>query len=268
MAQPTCHSCVFASWDRCQWMWSLSSGVPSRPVCANHPDSPGRTRPTPFGPVCRNYRARPADPDLADACVKRIPVTGGLYAYVDAADYEEISRHHWRLVGGGYAGRYEKGKCILMHRQIMNPPEGMVVDHLSGSRMDNTRDNLHVCTSAENCRNRPKRRGSSSNYFGVYWVKQRNKWMAVICLGGRNNRTIGYFDDEIDAARAYDRAAVMHLGEDVRVNFPDEWPAQRRRRVHARAQRTAKQKKKPAAMKKIKRTPNTRKKPKGPKKQE
>ena len=124
------------------------------------------------------------------------------------------------MVGGGYAGRYEKGKCILMHRQIMNPPEGMVVDHLSGNRMDNTRSNLHVCTPAENCRNRPKRRGSSSNYFGVYWVKQRNKWMAVICLGGKHNRTIGYFDDETDAARAYDRAAVMHFGEAARLNFP------------------------------------------------
>ncbi len=215
MDKPTCYTCVFAYWDRGLWLRSLTSGFPIRPLCANQPDAPGHERETPFGRVCRNYRLRPATPDLADGTVKRIPITGGLYAYVDAADYEAISRHHWRLVGGGYAGRYEKGKCILMHRQIMNPPEGMVVDHLSGNRMDNTRSNLHVCTSAENCRNRPKRRGSSSNYFGVYWVKQRNKWMAVICLGGKHNRTIGYFDDENRC----------------------------RPRVHAHAQRTAKQQK-------------------------
>ena len=253
MTKPSCHTCVFAYWDRGLWLRSFGSGRPIRPLCANQPDTPGHERETPSGRVCRNYRVRPATPDPADGAVKRVPITGGLYAYVDAADYEEINRHHWRLVGGGYAGRYEKGKCILMHRQIMNPPEGMVVDHLSGNRLDNTRSNLHICTPAENCRNRPKRRGSSSNYFGVYWVKQRNKWMAVICLGGKHNRTIGYFDDETDAAR---------------LNFPDEWPPQRRRRVHAQAQKAAKQKNKPAPTNKAKRTSNIRKKRKGPKKQE
>ena len=155
-----------------------------------------------------------------------------------------------------------------MHRQLMNPPKGMVVDHVSGNRIDNTRSNLHVCTPAENCRNRPKRRGSSSQYLGVYRVKQMDKWMALICLGGKHNRTLGYFDDEIDAARAYDRAAVAHFGEAAKLNFPDEWPPQRRRRVHAQAQRAAKQKTKPAATKKAKRTPGTRKKRKTPKKQE
>jgi len=264
MDKPTCHTCVFAYWDKGLWMRSFTLGFPIRPLCANHPDAPGHERETPSGRVCRNYRLRPTTPDLADGTVKRIPITGGLYAYVYAAEYEDIHRHHWRLVGGGYAGRYEKGKCILMHRQIMNPPEGMVVDHLSGNRLDNTRDNLHVCTPAENCRNRPKRRGSSSNYFGVYWVKQRNKWMAVICLGGKHNHTIGYFDDETDAARAYDRAAVMHFGGAARLNFPDEWPPQRRRRVHAQAQKAAKQQK-PAARKKAKRNTNSRKNRNGPK---
>jgi hypothetical protein len=246
----------------------MTLGFPIRPLCANHPDAPGHERETSSGRICRNHRPRPKTPDLADGAVRRIPITGGLYAYVDAADYEVISRHHWRLVGGGYAGRYEKGKCVLMHRQLMNPPKGMVVDHVSGNRLDNTRNNLHVCTPAENCRNRPKRRGSSSVYLGVYWVKQRNKWMAVICLGGKRNRTIGYFDDETDAARAYDRAAVVHFGEAARLNFPDEWPPQRRRRIHAQAQKAAKQKKKPAATKKAKPTHSIRKGRKGPNKQE
>jgi hypothetical protein len=237
MNKPTCHTCVFAYWDKGLWLRSLGLGMPLGPLCANHPDAPGHERETPSGRICGNYRPRPKTPDLSDGTVKRIPITGGLYAYVDAVDYEQISRHHWRLVGGGYAGRYENHRCILMHRQIMNPPEGMVVDHLSGNRMDNTRVNLHVCTPAENCRNRPKRRGSSSNYFGVYWVKPRNKWMAVICLGGRHNRTIGYFDDEAEAARAYDHAAVMHFGDAARLNFPEEWPPQRRRRVHAQARK-------------------------------
>ncbi len=253
MAKPTCHSCVYAYWDRSLWMRSLASGFPARPFCANHPDSPGRERETPCGEVCRNYRLRPKTPDLADGTVKRIPIAGGLYAYVDAADYPEISRHKWRLVGTGYAGRHEKGKLIFMHREIMKPPKGKVVDHISGHRMDNTRANMHICTPAENNRNRGKHHGTSSQYLGVFYHKPTRKWLASIGIGGKR-RNIGRFDDEVEAARAYDRAAVEQSGEFVRLNFPDEWPPERRRQVHAEAQRTAKEHK-PAERKKSKSRP-------------
>ena len=75
MANRSCTTCVYAYWDRCQWMTSLSSGFPSRPICANHPDSLGRLRPVPSGEVCRNYRPRPAEPEKA---ARRIPLSDGL----------------------------------------------------------------------------------------------------------------------------------------------------------------------------------------------
>ncbi len=125
MAKASCYTCVYAYLDMCQVMQGSSGGFPCRPACANHPDSLGRMRPAPAGGVCRNYRPRPPEPDKA---ARRIPLSDGLYAYVDAADYEWLSKYTWHMANG-YAARREKNKTILMHCQIMKPPKGMMVDH-------------------------------------------------------------------------------------------------------------------------------------------
>jgi hypothetical protein len=44
---------------------------------------------------------------------------------------------------------------------------------------------------------------------------------------------LGYFDEEIEAARAYDYRAVECGGEFAWLNLPEEWPLERRRKVHA-----------------------------------
>jgi len=225
-----CRNCVYGCWDGGLWLRTLWSGFPAGPMCANHPDTPGIMREVPGRP-CRNYRPRPPEPG-ADA--KRIVLTNGMVAYVDAADYEEISRYTWHLASGGYAGRRENHKLIFMHRQIMDPPEGMVVDHIKGNRLDNTRANLRVCTPTENARNRVKNAGSASRYIGVSFNKmlKRKKWVAKIPLDGKYKH-IGRFADELDAARAYDYAAVLHLDDYARLNFPEEWPPERRAQVRA-----------------------------------
>ena len=233
MTKPSCHTCVFAWWDRGQWLASLTSVFASRPVCANHPGAPGRTRPTPIRGVCRNYRPRPLDPCLADGSVRRIPVTGGLYAYVDAADYEWLSRYRWHLFGGRYAARWEKGKMIPMHREIMKTPPGMVTDHMDGNGMDNCRCNLRNCSRQENMRNRAKRlTNGACQYKGVFRDNRRDKIFAKIYLPD-GPLWLGYFDDEESAARAYDYEAVKWFREFAHVNFPDEWPPERRQEIYS-----------------------------------
>ncbi len=225
----SCINCVYSCWDRNQALWTMGVGVPTRPTCANHPESMGRNRPVPGGGVCRNYRPRSAEPGR-DA--KQIPVGDGLYAYVDAADYEWLSQYTWHLLSG-YAIRCERRKAIFMHREIMQPPEGMVVDHKHRNKLDNTRDNLRVCTQKENAYNRSKKRGTSSPYRGVGYSKESGKWYARIHFEGKAIH-LGYFIEEIEAARAYDRKAVELFGEFARLNFPEEWPAERRQEVEAK----------------------------------
>jgi hypothetical protein len=60
MSQPTCYDCLYSHWDRCSSLLGPWSVFPSRPVCANHPDTPGQMRPVPRGGVCRNYQPRPS----------------------------------------------------------------------------------------------------------------------------------------------------------------------------------------------------------------
>jgi hypothetical protein len=214
-------------------MHSFTVGFAHRPACANHPDSLGRMRPVTVGAgVCRNYRPRPPEPSKE---AKRIPLGDGLYAYVDAADYEWLSRWTWHLING-YAGRWEKGKQVYMHREIMQPSKGMKVDHKHRNKLDNTRDNLRVCTQRENILNQATKGGSASRFKGVLYRKYRSgrrKCYATIRINGKKT-CLGSFDEEEDAARAYDRAAVEHHGEFAYLNFPEEWPPERRNEVHAK----------------------------------
>jgi hypothetical protein len=224
-----CYNCVFAFLDPEHTLECYEAGLVSWPACANHPDAYGRMRRTPERGICPNYRPRPPVPQ--GESVRTIPLGDGFVAYVDAADFEWLSQWtwHWR---GGYAARTEKGRVVYMHRQIMQPPQGKIVDHKNRNKLDNTRENLRSATYAENMRNRDKQRGTTSRFKGVSYCKRREKWLATI-LVKRKARLLGFFVEEVEAARAYDRAAVESYGEFARLNFPEEWPPQRRAKVYA-----------------------------------
>jgi hypothetical protein len=230
--QTTCHTCIYACWDKGLWLRTLGSGFPARPTCANQPDSFGRLKECPSGRVCRNYQPKPLVPK-GDA-VKLIPLGDGVYAYVDAADYEWLNQWAWHAYPDGYAARYENGKKIYMHRQIMQPPEGMVVDHIDGNRANNCRGNLRVCTRQENMHNKRKQNGSSSLYKGVGYLPRRGKWYARIWFMCERV-CAGNFADEVEAGRAYDWWAVGLFGESARLNFPEEWPPERRAQAYGEA---------------------------------
>jgi len=232
-----CHNCVYAWRDLQLTVLGMRARMPVGPMCANRPGHFGVPTMTPLRRVCPNYRPKGEGPD---ASAKSITLTNGMIAYVDACEYEKLSQYSWHYCSGGYAGRYEKRTLILMHRQIMDAPDGMQVDHIHHNRLDNTRAHLRICTPAENARNRSKRGSATSRYFGVCYNKRRKKWVASIKIEGKV-REVGYSCDEKEAARAHDYAAVRNFGDYVRLNFPDEWPPERRAEV--RAQRAAAEKK-------------------------
>ncbi len=176
--------------------------------------------------VCVNQLERPvriAPPEPPSDEIRYIALTQGTFAIVDAADYEWLSQRKWHITKGRgrkcYAATYGKGRrTILMHRLIMDPPEGMVVDHIDGNGLNNRRSNLRICTQMQNVWNCPGRSGAS-RFKGVSFHQQRRKWEVRTRVGGRP-RYLGCYDDEIEAALAYDLTAVVLMGQFAYLNFP------------------------------------------------
>jgi len=169
----------------------------------------------------RTKRIEPTQP--TDPSIRYIPLTKGLYAIVDAADYEWLSKYKWFTHGRGKkacAARNEKRRTITMHREIMQPPPGMFVDHINHNRKDNRRCNLRNCTPPQNVRNR-RVCGSKSGFIGVY--AHGRKWKVVVTCNGKRYRLCG-FTDKIEAALARDRLARQLFGEFAYLNFPDRQP--------------------------------------------
>ena len=63
------------------------------------------------------------------------------------------------------------------------------------------------------------RTGYSSKYRGVTWNKGDSKWLAKISVKGKT-KYLGIFNEEEDAARAFDAEARRVRGAKASVNFP------------------------------------------------
>ena len=164
---------------------------------------------------------------------RRIPLTQGRFAIVDPQDYQRLSRYKWRLCRTKgknvlYAerslrlpnGKYSR---LLMHRQLIDVPDGYVIDHINGCGLDNRRANLRLATVAQNAWN-SKKRNPRSGYKGVWFAADKGMWRAAIVCHGRRIH-LGYFNDKIDAAKAYDDAAGKYHKQFARLNFPARKPS-------------------------------------------
>jgi len=143
---------------------------------------------------------------------------------IDNEDFNLVNQYKWYIhQRTGYARGRKKNpegdyRFISMHRLVtglIEKPE-VEVDHIKHNKLDNRKKELRVCTHANNLKNRSS--FGSSQYLGVSWHKNRNKWVAGI---GWDNKTkyLGSFEEEIDAAKAYDEAAKKYHGEFANLNF-------------------------------------------------
>jgi hypothetical protein len=167
---------------------------------------------------------------VLDGEVVRIRVDSRKYGtqwiLVDAANYARVKDRRWyahRNYRTFYATACDGANPKLMHHALVPYKK---VDHRNGNGLDNRQVNLRPVTTVQNGGNRKKelqRKGcaTSSQWKGVTLHKQSGRWMVRVQVDGKR-RTVGLFEDELEAARAYNIAAVEAFGEYAHLNQLEE----------------------------------------------
>jgi hypothetical protein len=146
-----------------------------------------------------------------------------LVALVDDEDFDLCSRHIWYLAKRRnirYARARISNQNVFLHQLILpsdNP--NLTPDHKNGNGLDNQKNNLRLATGSQQIANQEKRQFEfcSSKYKGVCFRKDTNKWTVGIKINYKRIN-LGCFDSEIEAAKAYNRAARKYFGEFANLN--------------------------------------------------
>lgn len=150
----------------------------------------------------------------------RVSLTQGLFAVVDAGDVDAVSRFKWSVNVGSRGHRYavalDGGVRVWMHRLLTSAPDGMVVDHIDGDGLNNRRENMRVCTQAQNAMNRTSIRHPAGRK-GLRYDPQSGHWAARVAISGKRP-WLGTFETEAEARDAYNEAAQRLHGEFALLN--------------------------------------------------
>jgi hypothetical protein len=151
---------------------------------------------------------------------------GKYIALVDDEDFDMLNQFNWSVAFSRntfYAMRKQcspERKTIRMHRFIFNINDpNIIIDHKNRNGLDCQRKNLRICTHSQNSKN--KKASGSSKYLGVtvYMNKIRRKILIRAQINnGEKMVTLGYFNNEIEAAAAYNEAAIKYHGEFANLN--------------------------------------------------
>ena len=160
------------------------------------------------GTIIPKVRAKTCSFDVSGDLLT-ITTKSGSVIIADSEDFEKLSKHSWCIDAKCYPVANVDGKITAMQRFLMNPPKGMVVDHMNGDKLDNRKSNLRICTPRQNAQNQRGNKGRELP-IGIRKTKA-GKYVARICVD-RKSIHIGTFQNIDDAVSAREKAEIQYFG--------------------------------------------------------
>lgn len=157
--------------------------------------------------------------------MKQIMLTQDKIAIIDDDDFERLNHYKWHAWWSGYGWYVKRSnknhhinrESTLIHREIMNAPKNVQVDHINGDGLDNRKENLRFVTNQQNAFNKKSaHKNNKLGIKGVCWNKERKKFEAQIMLNYKRIH-LGRFNVLGDADSAYRKAEEKHFGEFARA---------------------------------------------------
>jgi hypothetical protein len=134
---------------------------------------------------------------------------------IDDEDYDKIKDYNLQINRSPsscsvfYYTKNNNGeyKRNILHRVLIDCPDGLFVDHINHNPLDNRKQNLRICTKQENLRNRRKPKNYNNTYKGVRQEKKYHKFILTFS-----------FDSELDAKNEYNYLAKKYHKEFACLN--------------------------------------------------
>jgi hypothetical protein len=144
----------------------------------------------------------------------KIPTSrAGVFAIIDADDYDLVKDYSWHICSGYATTRKQKNnkkQVILMHKLICRVPKNKVVDHINRNKLDNRRCNLRAATTMENAQNK------DNPYRGISYNKIYNRYIAQPRFNYRKIH-LGSFKTKEEALEA------IQIWRELYCPFSDEY---------------------------------------------
>jgi hypothetical protein len=168
--------------------------------------------------MTNNYKILGKDVEILCARGKRVLIDQQALVLMSKFGRVSISGEESRP----YATIWNGEKNQLLHRIIAEASQGVIVDHLDGNGLNNTKRNLRITTKSGNSIRRDKQLASNnkSGFRGVYFYKRDKKWIAQTKIFGKP-KYLGRFDTPLEASFAFEKAMRNHPEYCESSNLPN-----------------------------------------------
>lgn len=148
---------------------------------------------------------------IGDVGIHIVNETGD-YFWFSVCDLDYVLDYNW-TISCGRASTIVDGKSVFFYRLVLGVTDSTVqIDHINRDTHDNRRENLRICSLADNNRNRWCEKG--------YFKRKSGRFTASLTCNGRRIY-LGTYDTEAEARAAY-LAGTRLYRQEFAIETPED----------------------------------------------